>query len=68
MMRTFKLDVLECPRCKGRLKMLAMVTELSEVRRHLEGLDVATSLPERAPARGPPFWQSRALRRLAGAA
>ena len=42
MMRTFKLDVLECPRCKGRLKMLAMVTELAEVRRHLDGLDVAT--------------------------
>jgi hypothetical protein len=61
MMRTFKLDVLECPRCQGRLKMLGLVTELAEVRRHLHGLDVATELPERAPARGPPFWQSRAL-------
>ena len=67
-MRTFKIDVLECPRCKGRLKMLAMVTELAEVRRHLRGLDVAMELPERAPARGPPCWQSRAMRRLAGAA
>ena len=36
MMRTFKLDVLECPRCQGRLKMLAMVTELAEVRRSLD--------------------------------
>ena len=68
MMRTFKLDVLECPRCRGRMKLLAMVTELGEVRRFLDGLDVASALPERTPARGPPYWQSKALRRLAGAA
>ncbi len=31
-----KVDVLECPRCHGRLKVLGMVTELGEVRRFLK--------------------------------
>jgi uncharacterized protein YbaR (Trm112 family) len=33
MMRTLKLDVLECPRCKGRMTLLGLVTDLDEARR-----------------------------------
>ena len=66
MMRTLKLDVLECPRCQGRLTLLALVTDLDEARRFARKLGDPSELPPRTPARGPPFWQSRALRRLAG--
>lgn len=48
MMKTFRVDVLESPRCQGRLKVLAVVTELGEVRRFLKGLSVASALPELA--------------------
>ena len=66
MMRTLKLDVLECPRCQGRLTLLALVTDLDEARRFARRLGDPSELPRRTAARGPPFWQSRALRRLAG--
>jgi hypothetical protein len=65
MMRTLKLDVLECPWCQGRLTLLALVTDLDEARRFARRLGDPSELPRRTPARGPPFWQSRALRRLA---
>jgi len=68
LMRTLKLDVLECPRCKGRMKLLAVVTDTDEASRFAKSLGDPTSLPPRTPARGPPYWQSRALRRLAGEA
>ncbi len=68
MMRTLKLDVLECPRCRGRMKLLSLVTDLAEAGRFAKGVGDATDLPPRTPARGPPYWQSRALRRLAGEA
>jgi len=63
--RTFGLDVLACPRCDGRMRLLAMVTEPKSVSRYLRGLGEPTDAPARAPARGPPFWKSRVLRRAA---
>jgi hypothetical protein len=33
--RTFALDVLECPACKGRMKLVAMITEPSNIARFL---------------------------------
>jgi hypothetical protein len=66
MMRTLKLDVLECPRCRGRLTLLAVITDVEEAGRFARKLGDPSELPPRTPARGPPFWQSRALRRLAG--
>ncbi len=68
MMRALKLDVLECPRCRGRMKLLSLVTDVAEAGRFARKLGDPPALPPRAPARGPPYWQSRALRRLAGAA
>jgi hypothetical protein len=61
--RTFQLDVLACPRCDGRMRLLAMVTEPTSVARYLRALGEPTDAPARAPARGPPFWKSRVLRR-----
>lgn len=66
MMRTFAVDVLCCPRCNGRLRLVAMMTEPKEIRRYLRALGEPSEAPERSPARGPPYWRSRALRRRAG--
>lgn len=63
--RTFGFDVLHCPNCQGRMRLLAMVTESEEVRRYLRGIGEPTELPKQGPARGPPYWQSRVLRRKA---
>jgi Putative transposase len=61
--RTFGIDVETCPRCGGRLRLLALVTEPKNVARFLRHLGEPTDPPRRAPARAPPYWQSRVLRR-----
>jgi len=55
MMRTFSLDVLCCPRCSGRLRLVALMTEPREISRYLRALGESTYTPARRPARGPPF-------------
>jgi hypothetical protein len=46
--RTFKIDVLKCPRCEGRLSIIAFVTNLLLVRKILThlGLAATASSPE----------------------
>ncbi len=61
----FGVDVLECPTCKGRRKLLAVVTKPKSIERILRHLGEPTEPPTRAPARGPPFWKSSVLRRSA---
>jgi hypothetical protein len=43
-----------------------MVTEPEAVARYLAALGEPTEAPAREPARGPPYWKSRVLRRAAG--
>ena len=64
--RCFAIDVLACPRCGGRMRLVALVTEAASAGRFLRGLGEPTEAPARAPARGPPYWKSRVLRRAAG--
>lgn len=52
--RVFLVDVLECPKCKGRMKILAAVTAPASVRRVLENLCLPTEAPHLRPARPPP--------------
>jgi transposase len=61
--RTFGIDVETCPRCGGRMRLLALFTDPPNVARFLRHLGEPTDPPTRAPARDPPFWQSRVLRR-----
>jgi hypothetical protein len=63
--RTFAVDVLACPSCKGRMKLIAIVTEPKSVARFLAKLGEPTDLPARSPSRGPPYWKSTVLRRNA---
>jgi hypothetical protein len=52
--RVFLVDVLECPKCKGRMKILAAVIAPANVRRVLESLALPSEAPRLRPARPPP--------------
>jgi len=62
--RTFAVDVLACPTCQGRMKLLALVKGPASIARYLATVGEATEVPRRSPGRGPPYWKSRVLRRL----
>jgi hypothetical protein len=64
MARTFKVDVEQCPRCEGRMKLVALVQEKKSVERFLRRLGEPTDVPERASARAPPYYRSAVIRRL----
>jgi hypothetical protein len=51
--RSFEVDVLQCPRCQERLRVLAVITEREPVQRILAHLGVFTEVPPLARARDP---------------
>jgi hypothetical protein len=51
--RSLDVDVLQCPKCQGRLRVLAVITEREPVRRILAHLGVPTDAPPLARARDP---------------
>jgi hypothetical protein len=51
--RTFGADSLQCPKCQGRLKILATVADRGAVTKILAHLGLATAPPPRAAARDP---------------
>ena len=55
MRRTFGFDVLACPRCGGRLHLIAMIEEASVIQRILRHLGLPTQIPDPRPARAPPL-------------
>ena len=55
MARAFLLDVLECPRCSGRMKLIALIEEPKVVRKILDHLGLPTDIPSPRPARSPPL-------------
>jgi hypothetical protein len=55
MQRTFGFDVLQCPRCGGRLRLLAVIDQGAVARRILSYLGLPTEVPPARPARPPPL-------------
>ena len=55
MRRVFEKDVLECARCKGRLALIAVITQPSVIQAMLACIGLPARPPPLAPARGP--WQ-----------
>ena len=49
------LDVLACPRCGGRLTLIALIEDPAVIVRFLEYLGLPTDIPEAQPARAPPL-------------
>jgi hypothetical protein len=49
MRRAFELDVLACPRCGGRMRLLATIEDPRVVRRILAHLGLPTEVPQPRP-------------------
>ena len=52
--RVFEIDVLVCPSCGGRRKVLSAIHDPDSIARVLGALGLSSEVPELAPARGPP--------------
>jgi hypothetical protein len=52
--RTFGLNTATCPKCGGRMRFVAALTDRESVRRYLEGVGLSADIPVLAPARAPP--------------
>jgi hypothetical protein len=50
----FQIDILCCPKCQGRMKIIAAITRREALAPILESLRLPTSPPTPAPARAPP--------------
>lgn len=55
MRRTFGFDVLACPRCGGRLRLIALIEGAAVIGRMLRHLGAPTETPAPRPARAPPL-------------
>jgi Putative transposase len=54
MRQTFSLDVLACPRCHQRMRLIATIEDPAVVKKILNHLGLGTEVPESQPARPPP--------------
>jgi hypothetical protein len=54
MRRTFGFGVLACPRCGGRLRLVALLEDAAVVGRILRHLGLPDTIPTPRPARAPP--------------
>jgi hypothetical protein len=53
--RTFGFDVQACPRCQGRLELIALIEDPRVIRRILNHLGLPTEVPTARPVRSPPL-------------
>ena len=52
--RVFAIDVTKCPKCAGRLRLVAAITDAASAKRYLDGVGLPSEIPSLAPARAPP--------------
>jgi hypothetical protein len=57
MRRAFRIDALACPCCGGRLRLLATITDLIQIRRLLDHLGLESSIPQLSRPRPPPQFE-----------
>ena len=54
--RIYEVFPLLCPMCGGHMRLIAFVTEGTQIRRILDHIGVDSEPPHLSPARGPPLW------------
>ncbi len=54
--RTYEVFPLLCPMCSGQMRLIAFITEGSQIRKILNHIGVDSEPSHIAPARGPPLW------------
>jgi len=57
------IDVDTCEKCGARMRLRALITAAESIERFLRRIGEPTDPPPLSPARGPPFFKSRVLRR-----
>ena len=60
MRRTFGFDVLACPRCGGRLRLIALIDPAAVIQRILRHLGEPAEVPVPRPSRAPPLFERAA--------
>jgi len=55
MARSFGFDVLQCPRCGGRFRLIALIDDPWVIQRILSHLGLPTDVPAARPPRAPPL-------------
>jgi hypothetical protein len=55
MRRSFGFDVLVCPRCSGRIRLIALIHQPEIVQRILSDLGLPVDVPVPAPTRASPL-------------
>jgi hypothetical protein len=63
--RSFAVD-LRCPRCNSSMKLKSFLTSSRSLHRLLTRLGEPTEVQDKAPARGPPYFASKLVRRHFG--
>ena len=54
--RIYEVFPLQCPMCSGQMRLIAFVTEGTQIRKILHHIGVESEPPHISPARGPPLW------------
>jgi hypothetical protein len=54
--RTFAIDVLDCPDCGGRLRLLSTIADRTVIEKILRHLGLPVDVPQPARARAPAWW------------
>jgi hypothetical protein len=54
--RIYEVLPLLCPLCGGQMRLIAFITEGTQIRRILDHIGVDSEPPHISPARGPPLW------------
>ena len=54
--RIYEVFPLMCPMCGGQMRLIAFITEGTQIRKILDHIGVDSEPPHIAPARGPPLW------------
>ena len=55
--RIYEVFPLLCPLCGGQMRLIAFITEGTQIRRILDHIGVDSEPPHISPARGPPLWE-----------
>ena len=57
MKRSFDVDVLKCPKCASRMRLISVIKDPAVIHKILDHLGLDSELPTPEPARPPPEQQ-----------
>jgi len=66
--RIYEVFPLPCPMCGGQMRLIAFITEGTQIKKILNHLGAACEPPHISPARGPPLWEDCSYAQMGDAA